>query len=267
MAKKSQKRKQNAKVAEKANGKAKPPRSLKNTAIEYGKAIGTALLIALVLRQFIFQAFRIPTGSMLETLQIGDFLFVNKFLYGAKTPDRIRFLNTTLAEGLPVLRLPALRQPRQGDIIVFENPENRNLDYIKRCVAVEGDTILVEDGILKVNGEIYESNFADRDGDHSCVPSWADPEACPPPRTKHDQAAYVSNKRNHSWPWPGQPKVYVVPDGHIFMMGDNRYNSLDSRYWGPLDIKLIKGKAMFIYWSWNGKKHLPRINRMGDLIR
>ena len=245
------------------------PRGMKQTILEYAKAIGTALLIALVLRQFLFQAFRIPTGSMLETLQIGDFLFVNKFLYGAKTPDRIRIGKATLIDGLPVLKLPGLRPPRQGDIIVFEYPRDRNLDYIKRCVAVAGDTVAVRDGVVYVNGKIYESNFGERDGDHSCVPSWTDPESCPAPRSKKDQAAYVRNVRNRDWPWEGSgvPDPYVVPAGTIFMMGDNRYNSMDSRYWGPLDTDLIKGKALFIYWSWDSDRHLPRVSRMGDLIR
>ena len=247
-------------------GKAKPPRK-QNVFIEYAKAIGTALVIALLLRQFFFQAFRIPTGSMLETLQIGDFLFVNKFLYGAKTPDRIRLGKFTLLDGLPVLKFPSIRQPRQGDIIVFEYPKDRNLDYIKRCVAVAGDTLAVREGVLFVNGRIYESNFGDRQGDHSCVPSGDDQSGCPPPHTKHDVASYVRNARNHEWPWAGMPDPYVVPAGHIFMMGDNRYNSLDSRYWGALDTDLIKGKAVFIYWSWNGERHLPRLNRIGDLIR
>lgn len=268
MTKKSKRRQQNQNPeTAQSTGKIRAPRSLKDTVLEYAKAIGTALLIALILRQFLFQAFRIPTGSMLDTLQIGDFLFVNKFLYGAKTPERIRIGKTTLIDGLPVLKLPAIREPRQGDIIVFEYPNDRNLDYIKRCVAVAGDTILVENGILTVNGDIYESNFGDLDGDHSCVPSWTDPENCPGPRTRHDQSAFVRNKRNHSWPWAGMQKTYVVPEDHIFMMGDNRYNSMDSRYWGALDTKLIKGKALFIYWSWNGERHLPRLNRIGDLIR
>ncbi|MFT5233423.1 MAG: signal peptidase I [Candidatus Krumholzibacteriia bacterium] len=251
----------------KKKGQAIPPESKTRAVLGYVKSIAFALFFALLLKQFVFQAFRIPTGSMLETLQIGDFLFVNKFLYGAKTPDRIRIGSATLVDGLPVLRLPALRGPRQGDIIVFEYPKDRNLDYIKRCVAVAGDTVAVDAGVLRINGEIYESNFGDRDGDHSCVPNWTDPESCPAPRAKHDQASYVRNTRNHKWPWPGMPDPYVVPEGHIFMMGDNRYNSMDSRYWGPLDIKLIKGKAMFLYWSWNGEKHLPRINRIGDLIK
>ncbi len=238
-----------------------------NIFLEYAKAIGTALVIALILRQFLFQAFRIPTGSMLETLQIGDFLFVNKMLYGAKTPDRIKIGSLTLVDNLPVLKFPAVREPRQGDIIVFEYPNNRNLDYIKRCVAVAGDTVEVKEGNLYVNGLVYESNFADRDGDHSCIPSWTDPENCPGPRTKHDQSAYVRNWRHKSWPWGENATAHVVPEGHIFMMGDNRYNSQDSRYWGDLDTDLIKGKAIFIYWSWRDWNHWPRFNRMGDLIR
>lgn len=265
---KDKRKAERAQAKKEAKGKVEAPRK-DSTLKEYTKAIGTALLIALVLKTFVFQAFRIPTGSMLETLQIGDFLFVEKFSYGAKTPERIRIplVNWVIADGLPVLKLPGYSEPSQGDIIVFEYPEDRNLDYIKRCVAVAGDTVAVKEGVLYVNGEIYESNFADRDGDHSCIPNWTDPESCPAPRAKKDQAAYVSNRRNHSWPWPGMNPTYVVPEGHIFMMGDNRFNSADSRYWGPLDTKLIKGKAVIIYFSWDSKKHLPRFNRIGDLIR
>jgi signal peptidase I len=227
----------------KARGKKRsvPHRSTWRVVLEYTRAIGLAVLLALVIRQLVIQAFRIPTGSMERTLLVGDFLFVNKFLYGAKTPERIRLFGHTLVRDLPVLKLPALRQPRQGDIIVFEYPQDRDLDYIKRCVAVAGDTVQVRDGLLYVNGERYESNFGDRDGDHSCVQDWRSPEACFGP--------------------------YVVPEGDIFMMGDNRYNSADSRYWGALPVDLIKGKAMFIYWSWDKTKMRPRFSRIGDIIR
>ncbi len=252
------------KKEEKASKKKAVPESKPK---EYAKAIGSALLIAMVLKTLVFQAFTIPTGSMLETLQIGDFLFVEKITYGPRTPERVRLLGKTLIKGLPTVKLPGFREPKQGDIIVFAYPKDRNLDYIKRCVAVAGDTVEVIDGVLYVNGDIYESNFGDRDGDHSCIPNWTDPESCPPPRVKKDQAAYLSHPQLKVWPWKGQPRPYTVPEGHVFMMGDNRYNSADSRYWGPLDTRLIKGKAAVIYWSWDKKKHRVRFDRILDLIR
>jgi len=237
------------------------------TALEYARAIGLAVLMALVLRQFVLQAFRIPTGSMEKTLLVGDFLFVNKFLYGAKTPDRIRILGRTLVDGLPVLKLPALRQPRQGDIIVFQYPNDPNVDYIKRCVAVAGDTVQVKDGLLYVNGRMYESNFGDRAGDHSCVPDWREPDKCPKPHAYHDPTTR-ERELNLRFPPRNHPTdYYVVPEGHLFMMGDNRYRSADSRYWGPLPVELLKGKAMFIYWSWDKDNMRPRLGRIGDLIR
>ncbi len=251
--KKSRSDKQNGKVV---------PRSRARMLLDYVRSIGIAILMALVIKQFAVQAFRIPTGSMKNTLLVGDFLFVSKFLYGARTPDRIRVFGHTLVEGLPVLKLPAIRDPRQGDIIVFEYPQNRDLDYIKRCVAVAGDTVELKDGVLYVNGKIYESNFADRDGDHSCIPDWRRVGACPEPHTNHDPYAFQRGSELNREYGP-----FVVPEGSIFMMGDNRYNSQDSRYWGPLDVDLIKGKALFIYWSWDKDRMRPRLTRMGDLIR
>jgi len=297
---------------------------------EYVKPIGTAILIALLIRQFVIQAFRIPTGSMERTLLIGDFLFVNKFLYGAKTPSRIRIplVNWTLVDGLPVLQLPAIRPPRQGDIIVFEYPLDENLDYIKRCVAVAGDRVEMREGKLYVNDRMYEDDLGHPERDTALHAAGARVA----PHTNHDPAS-ASRELNREYrlshalsvrsltprrfveaveaalaadvgldPRTVSPHLeplrrhvdgeetltslqmrphvdalraharetrapLVVPEGCIFMMGDNRYNSADSRYWGPLDVDRIRGKALFIYWSWNKEKTLPRLNRIGDLIR
>jgi signal peptidase I len=240
----------------------KSPRSGRDLAWEWLKAIIWALAVALLIRQFLFQAFRIPTGSMKDTLLVHDFLFVNKFLYGAKTPDRltIPFLNKTIAEDVPYLELPAIREPRQGDIIVFELPQDRSQDYIKRCVAVAGDTVAVHDGVLHVNGAIYESNFAVDDGDHSCVPTWRNRDGCPEPHSRLDPASMLRGPHNREF------GPVVVADGHLFMMGDNRYNSMDSRYWGQLPVELVKGKAEIIYWSYENVFFWPRWDRLLRLI-
>jgi len=240
----------------------KASRTPQQVAWEWIKAIAWALAVALLIRQFLFQAFRIPTGSMKDTLLVHDFLFVNKFLYGAKTPDRltIPFLNKTLAEGVPSLQLPAFRQPRQGDIIVFELPQDRSQDYIKRCVAVAGDTVRVHDGVTTVNGQVYESNFAEYGGDHSCVPTWRDRDKCPLPHSRLDPASLLRGPYNREF-----GPVVVKPD-HLFMMGDNRYNSMDSRYWGQLPVELIKGKAEIIYWSYDKVLFWPRWERLLKII-
>jgi len=294
------------------------------------KPIGTAIIAALLIRQFVVQAFRIPTGSMEQTLLVGDFLFVNKFLYGAKTPDRLRipFVNVTLVEGLPVLKLPAIRDPHQGDIIVFEYPLDRNQDYIKRCVGVSGDRIEMREGLVYVNGREYEDDLVHPDLDTAK----AGQSGRTRPHTNHDhrkagqqlnrsyglaealsirsmtpelflssvEAALtadvgldngilephldalrgsvsgstplaMSELRPHLLQIRDHALVvdapYVVPDGFIFMMGDNRYNSADSRFWGPLDKELVRGKALFIYWSWDRERTLPRFGRLLDLIR
>ncbi|HWN83481.1 MAG TPA: signal peptidase I [Candidatus Udaeobacter sp.] len=198
---------------------------------EYAEAILPAIILFLVIRTFLFQAFRIPSASMEDTLAIGDFLFVNKFLYGAKVP----FLE---------VRLPGIRDPKPGDIIVFKYPRDTRKDYIKRCIAVEGQTVEIRDKRVYVDGVLREEPF-----------------------TKHtDPLTRPGDIRDYLGP-------VVVPPGHLFMMGDNRDNSSDSRYWEFLDRDLIKGKALFIYWSWDTSHRLlgfvptPRLERIGDLIR
>jgi signal peptidase I len=188
---------------------------------EYAEIIVLAVALALFVRTFFIQAFRIPSESMEDTLLVGDFLFANKFIYGAKLP-------------LVGWRLPEMRAPKPGDIIIFKYPGDKKTDYIKRCVAVEGQTVELKERRLYVDGVLQDEYF-----------------------TK-----YVLGDS-----YTRQFGPYVVPEGHVFMMGDNRDNSADSRAWGPLDKQLIMGKAMFIYFSWNPSSHTVRFSRIGDIIR
>ena len=188
---------------------------------EYAEIIVLAVALALFVRTFFIQAFRIPSESMEDTLLVGDFLFANKLLYGPKLP-------------LVDVRLPAIRDPKPGDIIIFKYPNDPKVDYIKRCVAVEGQTVELVDNKLFVDSVMQDEDY-----------------------TK-----YVFGSRPDRRFGP-----FTVPEGHIFMMGDNRDNSADSRAWGPLDKRLISGKAMFIYFSWNPNAHSVRFSRIGDVIR
>ncbi len=206
-------------------------RRAKSTLREYTEAILLALVLTFILRSFVIQAFRIPTGSMEDTLLVGDFLFVNKFLYGARVP-------------FTDIHMPAVRSPQPGDIIVFRYPRDPSKDFIKRCVAVEGQVVEIREKRLYVDGVLQDEPF-----------------------TKHTDPT-VRQGRNDPRDNFGPERV---PPGHLFMMGDNRDNSSDSRYWGFLNHDLIKGKAMFIYWSWDPQHKLgfiptPRLGRIGDLI-
>jgi signal peptidase I len=216
---------------------------------EYAEAILFAVVITFVVRSFILQAFRIPTGSMKDTLLVGDFLFVNKFLYGAPVP-------------FTDYRLPDVRAPKPGDIIVFRYPKDLKRDFIKRCIAVGGQTVEVRDGEVFVDGEPEgRMDFIDRrfDAEEGRYLNYY--RVTRPAGPTYVIRRYDDRYRNGA---PFGPRV--VPEGQLFMMGDNRDNSEDSRRWGFLDMNLIKGKAMFIYWSWDHDRTLPRISRIGDII-
>jgi signal peptidase I len=234
---------------------------------EYTEAILVALLAALVLRTFVVQAFRIPTGSMKDTLLIGDFLLVNKFVYGARTPDSIPFLNIAL----PFFRLPALKEPEPGDIIVFKYPADEKLDYIKRCIAVGGQTVEMKEGVVYVDGK--------PEGRQEFIKKEWDPE---PQEQRYVLYHKITTPRGktytirHYEDHNSKAENYGpvrVPEEHYFMMGDNRDNSSDSRYWGFLPARNVVGEAMVIYWSWDKQVPLYRIFdkvrwlRIGDLIK
>jgi signal peptidase I len=197
------------------------PKKKKSVIREYTEIIVLAVALALFARTFFIQAFRIPSESMENTLLVGDFLFANKLIYGPKIP----FIN---------VKLPGIRSPKPGDIVIFKYPGDRNTDYIKRCVAVAGQTVELRGTDLYIDGILQEEWYS------------------------------------HYRDIPGYNRQYgpfKVPEGHIFMMGDNRDNSADSRAWGPLPLDLVLGKAMFIYFSWNPQSHSIRFSRIGDIIR
>ena len=184
-----------------------------------------AVVMAFLARSFVVQAFRIPSGSMEDTLLVGDFLFVNKFLYGAKIP-------------FTEVRIPGLRQPQPGDILVWR-PVDEKQDYIKRCVAVEGQEVLIRDGVLYREGEAIEEGYV----------------------------KYMFGADPPGWISPRDWGPYIVPEGQVLLLGDNRDNSRDGRFFGFKDWRdTTQGKAIFIYWSWNAEKKFPRLERVGDLI-
>lgn len=194
---------------------------------EYTKAIVTALVLALFIRAYFIQAFKIPSGSMIPTLLIGDHILVNKFIYGTKIPFSDK-------------RILVFRKPGKGDIIVFKYPEDPSRDFIKRVIATQGDVIESRDKVIYVNGRPVNEPYV-RHTDSSLRPRGTD-------------------ARDNFGP-------YTVPGGKCFMMGDNRDQSYDSRYWGFVDWSDVKGEALIIYWSWDNKKHWPRLERMGRLVK
>jgi len=234
---------------------------------EYAEAIIVALLAALVLRTFVVQAFRIPTGSMKDTLLIGDFLLVNKFVYGARTPDGIPFTDISL----PFFRLPAFKQPKPGEIIVFKYPRDEKLDYIKRCIAVGGQTVEMKNGIVYVDGkpegkrEFIKKEYDPEEGHHILYYKIT---------TERGQTYTIRHYADSNPNGPaGNFGPVTVPEGHYFMMGDNRDNSSDSRVWGFLPAENVVGEAMIIYWSWDTRISLHRLLskvrwvRIGNLIK
>jgi signal peptidase I len=193
---------------------------------EYIKAIFIAIVIALFIRTFFVQAFKIPSGSMIPTLQIGDWLLVNKFIYGIKIP----LIRKTL---IPV------KNPQRGDIAVFIYPMDRSKDFIKRVIGVGGDIIEIKNKKVYINDSLYD-NHHEIHTDSLILPRSLQP-------------------RDNLGP-------IRVPEGYIFVMGDNRDNSYDSRFWGFVDLKDVVGKAFIIYWSWNGKNHSIRWKRFGKIL-
>ncbi len=212
--------------------------------LEYIEALAVALVLALIIRTFVMQAFKIPSGSMLETLQIGDHLLVNKFLYGVKIP----FTDTTV---IPV------GDPDHGDIVVFEFPKDPSKDFIKRIIGVPGDTIEIKDKAVYRNGEKLDEPYA-RHTDPRVQPCGYMELGDNTAFLRFGQDGNGSNCRDNFGP-------ITVPEDKYFVMGDNRDESYDSRFWGYVDRNAILGKAWIIYWSWDGFPNV-RFSRIGDIV-
>ena len=186
---------------------------------EYAEAIAIAVVLALFIRTFVVQAFKIPSGSMKPTLLVGDHILVNKFIYGIKIPftDKI---------------LVKLSRPKRGDVIVFKYPLDTKKDYIKRVIGLPGDQIELANKQLIINGQIVDDS--------------------------HAKYSLLGNLRNYG--------PIAVPADHLFVMGDNRDESSDSRVWGFVPLSYLKGKAFLIYWSWNSREFGVRWSRLGDIV-
>src|SRR5262245_18582828 len=197
---------------------------------EYGEAIIIAIILALVIRTLVVQAFTIPSGSMMDTLLVGDSILVNKFLFGPEVP-------------FTDFRVPGLREPQRGDIIVFKSPQDEKRDFIKRIVGIPGDQIIIRAHDVFVNGQRLKEPYV---------------KYTAPPHSQGGGQTYCG----YAYGCEATP----VPAGSYFVMGDNRDNSQDSRYWGFVRREKIKGKAFLIYWSWDGDRHWLRWWRLGKYI-
>ena len=189
------------------------------------KQIGLAIILALFIKTSVVEAYKIPTASMEDTLLIGDFLLANKFVYGARLP-------------IVNWRMPSFHEPERGDVVIFIFPGDGVTKYIKRCVGIPGDTVLVKNKVLYINGQRVP------DAPHA---KYIDTARDGTPNIQYRRAGGQSS-RDFFGP-------YIVPRDSYFMMGDNRDNSYDSRFWQAVHKDLILGEAMLVHWSWDELDH------------
>lgn len=239
-------------------------RAGRSSAWENIKAIIWTLVIFLAIRTFLFEAYRIPSGSMIPTLLVGDWLFVNKLAYGPHVPGT-------------AINLPGYADPKRGDVVVFispnqiDQPEDPNPTLVKRCVAIAGDTIWMRDALLYVNGMPQKQGFL------ASQNVKGDGTFSHPLFAWHKQFEVRGTRAGDPAPSPTLDNwgPMIVPAKHLFMLGDNRYDSKDGRYWGFVPRENVRGRPSFVYYSYNADdsdRPLPfitdiRWGRLGTIIK
>jgi signal peptidase I len=216
--------------------------------------LGASVLLFLVTRALVVEMYKIPTPSMQRTLLVGDFLVVNKMVYGPELP----FTN---------IKLPGIRQPRRGDVIVFKWPSDPSINFVKRVVGIPGDTLLMRNGVLQRNGLPLKESYVTHTSADADM-------AVDEFRWQRDYLVKSAQASAAYWPSRNNWGPLVVPPHDLFVLGDNRDNSLDSRYWGFVPDSLVRGEPMFVYysyrpdsssnWSWLTN---ARWKRLGTIVR
>jgi signal peptidase I len=207
----------------------------RNAAVEWTKSIAIAIVLFLVLRTFLVQTFVITSGSMEETLLVGDMLLVNRLAIGSRIPGTS-------------IRIPGYSEPRRGDVLVFDPPHEPELMLIKRLIGLPGDTLEMRDRVLHVNGQAQDEPYVvhlDVGDERHPWMTWQRDHLAP----GQDVTAYAPTRDN----WG----PLVIPEDRYFMLGDNREESLDSRYWGLLEGWRLEGRAVFTYYSYNKGSYRP----------
>ncbi len=280
--------------------------SLGEKAFSFGKTVLGAIIVVMIINGLLVASFVVPTGSMENEVMTGDFLFVNKFIYGPTTPQVIPFIN----QELPFYQFPGIKDPEKGDVIVFIYPGDRDLIeaqefqyYLKRCVATAGDTIQIINEVIYINGEKQElpenanfsaSNTPNAPASFPIGTDWTQANYGPLAIPKKGDVIPISRENIERW------RIFILREGHkvtfdsqsvyiddkpatsykverdyCFGMGDNRRNSLDSRSWGFIPYENVTGTPVVVYWSWDtnmpfgsffDKLSTIRFNRIGNLI-
>jgi len=218
--------------------------------VDWSRSLFPVLLIVLVFRSFMFEPFKIPSGSMVPTLLVGDFIVVNKFTYGLRLP----VLNTKFID---------LNDPQRGDVVVFRFPQDDKINYIKRVIGLPGDTVVYRNKQLFINGEPVSASDAGRYTRHA--------SKCSQPRGGEHRLEEQLGDINHSILQRNginqrRTQTWRIPEGHYFVMGDNRDNSNDSRFWGFVPERNLVGKAVLIWLNFDYHQGCSDWSRVGDRI-